>query len=209
MPTPTKPEAVQTLIDVVEWIDQRLSNLELVVSDRVYISSGCFDVALEHQAAIAKLGESKLYGSALAMVRVLFEAVARGIWLMRCATDSELEAFKGDRLHKTFAQILAAVESSIGNPEQTLSNLKLKSWGAMNSFTHTGFMQITRRHGHGWSGSNYSDDDIYKGMSCAAALGLLAAIELCTLAHRDDLGQLVLGRMTLFADTYRGESLAQ
>ena len=79
------------LLEVVAWIDRRTTNLPLPADERSLISVGCFDVAIEHQAAIALLHSSELYGSEMALLRVLAESLVRGMWLLQCATDSDLQ----------------------------------------------------------------------------------------------------------------------
>ena len=82
------------LVDLIQWIDDHTAGLTLPTDERSQLAVGCFDVALEHQAAITLLHSSELYGSMLAMLRVLSEALVRGLWLNGCATDAELAKFK-------------------------------------------------------------------------------------------------------------------
>lgn len=79
------------LKDLIQWIDDHTAGLSLPADERSQLAVGCFDVALEHQAAMVLLHHSGLYGSALALLRVLSESVVRGLWLHDCATDVELD----------------------------------------------------------------------------------------------------------------------
>ena len=55
------------------------------------LAEGCLDVALEHHRAIVLLISHALYGSAFALIRLLFEAyMMRGLWLHRCASEAAL-----------------------------------------------------------------------------------------------------------------------
>ncbi|WP_408733226.1 DUF6988 family protein, partial [Burkholderia cepacia] len=58
-----------------------LSGLTLPADERSQLAIGCLDVTLEHQAAIALLHSSELYGSMMALLRVLSESLVRGLWL--------------------------------------------------------------------------------------------------------------------------------
>ena len=83
------------LVDLIAWrIDTQLSNLALPADERSLLAAGCFDVALEHQAAIALLHSAQLPGSLLALLRVLSESLVGGLWLLQCATAAELSKFK-------------------------------------------------------------------------------------------------------------------
>lgn len=44
------------LLDLMKWIDQHTSGVTLPADERSMLAIGCFDVAIEHQAAI---GEGK------------------------------------------------------------------------------------------------------------------------------------------------------
>ncbi len=61
------------LLELMMWIDENTSGVTLPADERSLLAIGCFDIALEHQAAIALLHSSELYGSALALLRVLTE----------------------------------------------------------------------------------------------------------------------------------------
>ncbi|MDO8356214.1 MAG: hypothetical protein Q7U76_07480, partial [Nitrospirota bacterium] len=63
------------LLELIAWIDQHTSGVTLPADERSMLAIGCFDVALEHQAAIALLHSSSLYGSSFALLRVLTESL--------------------------------------------------------------------------------------------------------------------------------------
>jgi len=75
--------ALIELESVVTWIDQQTSGVTLPADDRTLLVVGCLDVAIEHQAAIALLARTELYGSAFALLRVLMESLVRALWLHR------------------------------------------------------------------------------------------------------------------------------
>jgi len=57
----------EELVEIIRWIDQHATGVELPNDERSLLASGCFDIALEHQAAIAILYSSELYGSMMAL----------------------------------------------------------------------------------------------------------------------------------------------
>jgi hypothetical protein len=82
MPEPTEPSinrARDELARLVLWIDKQYSNLTLPADPRARMACGCLDLGLEHQAAIALLIQNTMYGSAMALFRVLFETCIRGM----------------------------------------------------------------------------------------------------------------------------------
>lgn len=49
-----------------------------------------FAVACDHHHAIIILMQKTRYASSFALLRILFEAYTRGLWLYKCADDSEI-----------------------------------------------------------------------------------------------------------------------
>lgn len=193
------PVEHKALLDLIRWIDDHTAGLSLPADERSQLAIGCFDVTLEHQAAIALLHSSRLYGSMLALLRVLSEALVRGLWLHACASEVELSKFKKGRLDKNFDTLVKEYEGKIGTPSGVLSGFKLTAWPQMNDFTHTGFIQVSRRHKPGRVEANYPDQDLKSALGVTGALGLIAAGQLIALAERHDLLPLFMEKMTAYA----------
>jgi len=196
MQTPVEHAA---LVDLVRWINDHTAGLILPADERSQMAIGCFDVALEHQAAMTLLHSSEHYGSMLALLRVLSESVVRGLWLHECANESELREFKKGRLKKSFDTLVKDYEERIGTPCGVLTGFKLSSWTQMNDFTHTGFLQVSRRHKPGRVEASYPDQDLINALGAAGALGLIAAGQIIAMAGRQDLIPALKERMSLYA----------
>lgn len=179
-------------IELVAWIDEAIKGLKLPGDRRARIASACFDVAIEHQAAIALLSEAKLFGSVYALLRVLFEAFVRGAWLFHCATDADLDRFQKGKLEKKFSDLIKEAETKVGAKDSALSSIHGKTWSAMNSFTHTGFMQVLRRNSKEKTGPNYDPNEITLVQKLAGVLGVFSAFELAAVAGNEKIARLVL-----------------
>ena len=184
--------AEQQLHELIAWIDQHFKGIELPADRRSRMAAGCFDVALEHQAAIAVLCSGGLFGSLFSLVRVLFEAYVRGEWLLRCATDVELDLFEKDDLKKSFSELILAVETKLGIEKGPLFNATKKSWSALNSFTHTGYRQVLRRNSDTRTGPNYRSGEVVKVLRFSGVIGLLSALELSDMAGNSVFSERVL-----------------
>lgn len=102
------------------------------------------DQALEHHTAIILLIRSGLFGSAFALLRSLVEIVVRGVWIAACATDAEIKRFRErDEIDHTFDDMAKAIDSKCGI--DYFHDLKKNSWAALNSYAHTGVLQLGRR----------------------------------------------------------------
>ncbi len=149
------PREHAELVELIEWIDWHTSGISLPADERSMLAVGCFDVTLEHQAAYALLHSSQLYGSALALLRSLTESLVRGLWLLHCADEADLARFRRGVVKHEFQQLVDAFEAKIGTGPGVLSDFKARAWKAMNGFTHTGFVQVSRRHKPGLVEANY------------------------------------------------------
>lgn len=188
----------EALVKLITWIDQNTSGLSYPTDDRTMLALGCFDVAIEHQAGIALLANSRLYGSAFSLLRVLAESLVRGLWLHSCATDAELEKFKRGKLEKTFAKLIEEFEAKIGTPSGVLSNFKATAWDALNGFIHTGFHQVSRRHSPGRVEGSYPNHEITKALRLAGALGLIAAGQLIVMSGKEETLPLYYEQMSKY-----------
>jgi hypothetical protein len=167
---------------LIQWMDQRIDGLEISSDERTRISAACFDVALEHQKAIVLLIANQLIGTAFSLVRLLFEAYIRGLWLGKCAKDQEIEKYKKNRLEKSFATLIQEIEQVEGFQEGVLSKAKAASWKAMNSYTHSGFFQSVRRNKDETIEPNYDADEIMEVLGFTNSIGMLTALQIALMA---------------------------
>jgi len=175
-------------------MDQKIDGLEISSDDRTRITAACFDIALEHQKAIVLLIANKLVGSAFSLVRILFEAYIRGLWIGKCATDKEIEDFKKNKLEKTFGTLIQEIEQQEGFQEGVLSKAKAASWKAMNSYTHSGFFQSVRRNTDETIEPNYDEDEILEVLGFSDAIGMLTALQIALVAGNVELANDLLER---------------
>lgn len=172
-----------------DWLSHRLHDLEISTSKRARLAVGCYDQVFEHHFAICLLLRSKVYGSAFALVRPVFEGFVRGVWLKNSASDSELEKYYGDTLDLKFWQLLERVEKFPGFESGMLTDLKKSSWKAMSSYTHGGVLQASRRYTREFIEPSYSDEEIIEVSKIAGSFALLAFQQIAAEANRLDLAE--------------------
>ena len=180
---------------LIQWADSKIDGLEISSDDRPRIAASCLDTALEHQKAIILLIANKLYGSAFALIRLLFEAYVRGVWLNYCANDKEIDKFKKGKLDKQFGELIKDIEKNDGYNVGTLSRAKRTGWKVMNSFTHSGFPQIIRRNTESTIEPNYEIEEIEKAINFTNAIGLLSCLEISFLAKKEDFSIEILEKI--------------
>lgn len=191
-------QLIQDSEQLIQWLDKNIDGLEIKSNLRTRLSAGCLDVALEHQKAIVLLVAHKRYGSAFALARIIFEAYIRGVWLQWCATDSEVERFKSGKIDKEFGTLVQEIETLDGFNEGVLSDVKKKSWNALNSFTHSGYSQAIRRNTENTIEPNYDAEEQIELLNFANAIGLFTGMAIAFTSGRNDLANSMLEKAKLF-----------
>src|SRR4051794_25979804 len=74
----------------------------VVVDNKTETLLGYFSTVLQHQSAIILLVRNNLRGSALALVRSVFEAVYLSLWVQFCATKEQADKIKKGRFNFPF-----------------------------------------------------------------------------------------------------------
>ena len=177
------------------WIDSKLEGLSTPSDIRSLLSSCCMDIVFEHHRAIGLLVANGLVGSAFALVRVVFEAYIRGLWIDRCATEEQLGRFEKDRLNIIFGEMINAVEQTDGFDAQILSQAKKSWWSPMNSFTHSGFAAVSRRVVENEICAKYEDSEVCEALNFVDAIATLALGYVAQLANNQILAEAVLRKL--------------
>ena len=151
----------------VEWV---------VVDNKTQLVLEYFSTALEHQSAIILLVRAKHRGSALALVRSVYEIIYRAMWVMSCAKPEDVEKIKKDTfafpgMGTLVAEIDAALTTSF------FSNIKKLGWNIQNAFTHTGRSQrIGRVKSSSTEWVDYPEKGMILQVDCAMQMLIIFAI---------------------------------
>jgi len=121
-----------------------------------------------------------------------------------CASEQELEQYENGRIKKQFGVLIEEIERQLGESSQTISQLKSSAWNAMNGFTHTGYLQVTRRYKADQLGSNYLDMDVIQCLNASGVLGLIASAQLVIIAGRNDLVDKHINKMSEYTRRTEG-----
>ena len=184
--------------DVLLWVHANLDGLKiskLPDDKRTQLASACWHVAVEHAQAIVVLVHERLYGSASTMIRPLFEAFVRGLWLLHAASDDEVDRAGRDQFQRDFGKMIAELEKPGRLPVGMLSGLKGRTWSRLCSFTHTGYQQIGARLTTEGLGYDYQDSEILEALRWADMIALWSVAAFANLADNQPLVRAVLDRL--------------
>lgn len=187
--------------NLAAWVEEQVNELPLGNGSlRVRLPATCFIVAQEHhQAILILLSQTHpVHASAFALVRPVYEAYLRGVWLARCATKENLERFSKGESPPKMPVMLAAIEKTPEYGSGQLSDIYTRSWTAMCAYTHTGSEQVQRWNTSDAIQQDYPDADVEEVLTFTGALVLLSTIGLAAIAENVGLAERVLSQAREF-----------
>jgi hypothetical protein len=113
--------------------------------EKVYLLTAYFDIAIEHHSAIDLLIKESLFGSACALVRPIAETVYRAAWVNACASPQQLKQLVADDSFEFPTDMMERTDAVYAT-DGFFKTIKKTSWKSMCSYTHSGLLQISRRH---------------------------------------------------------------
>jgi hypothetical protein len=146
---------------------------------RTTLTLAYLNLSLDHHAGIVLLMKNKLYGPALALVRVVLEAMFRAHWVVGCATPQQVDqvAENDDFKFPKMDDLATAVDDAFSDPDdQPLTffrKAKADAWNATNSYTHSGLRQLARQFTENRVEANYKPAELGDGLNAATASVLL------------------------------------
>jgi hypothetical protein len=154
---------------------------------RTMIVIAFISILIEHHEAVLLLIMRDKVGSAFALGRPIVEGMFRGLWLNVCATDEQVNRFiDKDEIKLTLGEMAEAIDPAY-KAEDLFRGLKKSAWDGLNSFTHTGMLQLGRRFTEHEVKNSYTEAQIYE-MTTTLTTCVLVVISrfLAKQGHSDD-----------------------
>lgn len=147
-------------------------------------------LAFEHAAGVRTLVSSSCMTSAIALMRLQDESVARAMWLLYVAPDSAVEkiteplnlnAEQAASNLPSLSQMLAEIQKGVGSrvparASEMLHSFKAASWRSLNSYVHAGIHALRRQ------ADGYPEHLILDVLRSSNALATMAGMALALLA---------------------------
>ena len=104
------PERIAAAEEFGAELHHLTNEIKMWQTEKNRAAAASFGIALDHHAAIVFLMKNTFYSSSFALLRSLFEAYLRGLWLKHCASDKQVSTFfRGGEPPKT---MVAEIEST-------------------------------------------------------------------------------------------------
>jgi len=170
---------------VRERLRELLSRREYPGNTKTCVLVGYVAIALEHHQAIWLLKDAKLDGSAVALVRPVFDAMFRAHWINKVASEEQIEQATRDdlkfpRMPRMHADIKRAYFGALPPEAAVQPDVAEKFfhylediWKVTSSYTHSGGLQLSRRFTNGEVKPNYSEHEMAQALSLATVALLL------------------------------------
>ncbi|MDA7418119.1 hypothetical protein PGB34_17270 [Xenophilus arseniciresistens] len=141
-----------------ERLNALLGDAEFDGSPRGEVALGMCLVAEEHAVALRALMALRLPTSAVSLMRLQFEALTRGMWLLYAASDAAIDKLmapltpESEQAAKNLpgaSEMIEQIGNRVGQgapaaAHQMLTHFKEVTWHAMNSFVHGGIHPLRR-----------------------------------------------------------------
>lgn len=151
-------------VDILTFIKKEVDSATIAVDKKglaTSVASELLIMSIEHAQGVRLLLAEKHYQSAAALRRVIFETYMRGIWILNCASDSEVKQFvKSGEIAKDFKTLIKDVEKTHQLPD-FFSKIREKLWyDLLCSFNHNAAMQFKKGPKGRVVRRSYSEKDI-------------------------------------------------
>jgi uncharacterized protein DUF6988 len=145
--SPELTSELKSAEETLREVKRVLNDGQFPDDERTSLVAAFVDQGIEHHAAILFLMRSGFDGSAFALTRSVTEILVRGVWMLACATDEQVQKFvKHDQIDQTFGELAETVDKTCDL--EYFSEFKRQTWRTLNSYAHTGMLQLGRRfHG--------------------------------------------------------------
>ncbi len=181
------------------WVADRLDGLRipsLPDCKRMQLSMASLHLAIEHAQSIVILVDDEKFGTALAILRPMFEAVVRGVWLRYSASGNQVyDATRGNfPIFRVMTSSSPAWEDS--GETVPLDVVRKKVWVQLCGYTHGDCGQLGARLGSTGLRAQYPTDEIMAALRWSDAIQLYCGVELADAAGAPTLAQTFLREVT-------------
>ena len=134
----------------------------------------------------------------MSLVRPIVEAMYKGTWAIAHATDTDAEKMRRDTFDWPGMGTVVTQTDLAYNTAGFFESAKRGNWKTLNSFTHTGGMQLGRRFSQNDLTPNYPEVELkHAVISTITAIGILALPFLASIGRTNDIAKLnaILARL--------------
>lgn len=141
------------------WLHERTNDKKRSGGIRERTGESILQLSLDLDDAILVLLDAGLPGPALTLARPLFESYVRGFWLLRFASDEEIEKFNNGK-GPSLSELLRAIGNDQTSGGAWIHASKNANWTSFNDLTHGGSEHVKRRNTQEAVEPNYPESEL-------------------------------------------------
>jgi hypothetical protein len=188
--------------EAIDCIYGATGSLPFPRTARCKAAATCFAIAQEHHESIVVLAEHRLFATCLALVRVVFDAYVRGVWLSICATDKQVEKFVAFNEPPPMADLVKAIDDHPDFEGGYLSGYKATAYKALCDLTHTGGRQVQRWDKVDAIEPNYRLEEILDAIRVSRSIALLSVLGVIMLVDDTDIALAAVREFMVMRDRF-------
>ena len=151
---------------------------------KIITASSLCCIAFEHQAAITFLVDHHRRTSAFALLRPLFDAFWRSLWIAFVANDDQVERFRQAKLDPKFETARKKLDAIPGFPP-LFGGIAKGGWERMSAFTHGSGLMTQRYFSADVIAPAHADEETIELLHNAGWLALATGIVFANVVERD------------------------
>lgn len=164
------------------WLHEKTNDRKGSGGVRERTGESILQLSLDLDDAILVLLEAGLPGPALALGRPLFEGYVRGVWLLRYASDKDIERFINGKCPR-FHELLLAIGSDETSGGAWIHNNRNVNWRSFNDLTHGGSEHVKRRITEDLVEPNYPEQELETLVRLGVEIRIRIGCELLSLMN--------------------------
>lgn len=157
-------------------------------------------IAIEHHSAHLTLVKQRMWTSAYALVRPIFDAVLRAAWAFCVATPQAISRFAQGTDPGPVA-ILKALKAVRPDLYEMLEPMKRQGWDVMSAYVHSGPHQVFEWYEDDRISPRHPEEGLVEILKLTTHLALLAFAMMCEISGVED--EVITGWLN---DFYASES---
>jgi len=183
MPTEPNLITIEKSLELSKGISKSLEGITTDADDK-HLFPGLFhSLVIEHHRSIIVLCERQLYSSAASLIRCVFESYVKGLWFSEFAEKCDFDKLRNDAFNTNFFKLINALENKHNNGLKTAKELY---WPNLNSLTHSGTAQLSRRIKGDEIVSNFDDEFIQQMLRFTNTYALLSFGQIAEMSCNDN-----------------------
>ncbi|ULX55237.1 hypothetical protein A9P79_25715 [Cupriavidus taiwanensis] len=127
-----------------------------------------------------------LYAPAYSLLRLQFEAYVRGLWLMECASDAQVDAFVAGREAPQVDELVRLIEDTPAFAQCVLDGVRGRVWRITCDYWQTDGLPL-QRWTVGAPQPNFTFGEVEEVLRVAEIIAVASTVDLAHLAGNDKL----------------------